>query len=105
MKDVEIGRLGESKVYMKLDELFRIANKEIQEYAESLELENSKLQYNLEVAIEALKFYADSDCYEKFGREDLSEIDEDGGEMAQKVLEEIGDEKTIRGKRKRNSHY
>lgn len=63
MKEVEIGRLGETKVYMKLDELFKIANKEIQEYAVSLELENSKLQYKLETAIEALKKYADPEHY------------------------------------------
>lgn len=63
MKDVEIGSLGETKYYMKLDELFRIANKEIQEYAVSLELENSKLLYKLDKATEALKKYADPEHY------------------------------------------
>lgn len=47
------------------------------------------LMDRLDKAKEALRFYADSDCYEKFGSDGLSEIDEDGGELAQKVLEEI----------------
>lgn len=54
MKDVEIGRLGESKVYMKLDELFRIANKEVQDFAENVCRDNSRLQYELDLAIGAL---------------------------------------------------
>jgi hypothetical protein len=51
--------------------------------------ENKILRAKLGLAIEALKFYADSDCYERFGRYDMSEIDEDGGETARNVLEEI----------------
>lgn len=89
MKDVEIGTLGETKCYMKLDELFRIANKEVQDFADNVCRDNSRLQYKLDLAVEALRFYADSDCYEKFGGDGLSEIEEDGGELAQKVLEEI----------------
>ena len=53
--------------------------------------QNKKLRQKLNKAKEALKFYADSDCYEDFGRYGLSEIDEDGGEWAQKVLDEIKD--------------
>ena len=53
--------------------------------------QNKKLRQNLNKAKEALKFYADSDCYEDFGSYGLSEIDEDGGEWAQKVLDEIKD--------------
>lgn len=50
---------------------------------------NLDLMEKLEKAKEALRFYADSDCYEKFGSSGMSEVDEDGGEWAQKVLEEI----------------
>lgn len=64
------------------------ASEEIHE----LEKENLKLKQQLEKAIDALKFYADSDCYERFGRFDLSEIDEDNGEMAQEVLKELKNE-------------
>ena len=52
--------------------------------------EIEKRVLNWDKLVEALKFYADPDCYEKFGSYNLSEIDEDGGEWAQKVLEEIG---------------
>ena len=54
--------------------------------------QNKKLRQKLNKAKEALKFYADSDCYEDFDRYSLSEVDEDGGEWAQKVLDEIKDE-------------
>lgn len=54
MKDVEIGTLGESKVYMKLDELFRIADKEVQDFADNVCRDNSRLQYELDLAIAAL---------------------------------------------------
>lgn len=54
MKDVEIGRFGETKVYMKLDELFRIANKEVQDFADEVCEDNSRLQYQLDLAVEAL---------------------------------------------------
>lgn len=73
--DVEIGKLGEHRVYMSLKEIKKIANKE--------------LSKRLKKATEALKFYADADCYEKCGSFGLSEIDEDGGEWARKVLKEI----------------
>ena len=89
MKDVEVAAIGETKIYMRLDELFRIANKEVQDFADQVCRDNSRLQYELGLAIEALKFYANSDSYEDFGSSKLSEIDEDGGEWAQKVLEEI----------------
>lgn len=54
MKDVEIGSIGETKCYMKLDELFRIANKEVQDFADSVCEENSELRYELDLAVEAL---------------------------------------------------
>ena len=54
-----------------------------------LQKNNLDLIEKLQKAKEALRFYADSDCYEKCGSSGMSEIDEDGGEWAQKVLEEI----------------
>lgn len=51
--------------------------------------EQINLRRKLNRAIDALKFYADSDCHERFGRGTVSEIEEDGGEMARNVLEEI----------------
>ena len=58
---------------------------------ELLSEQNKKLRQKLNKAKDALKFYADSDCYMDFGRDGLSEVDEDGGEWAQKVLDEIKD--------------
>lgn len=54
-----------------------------------LQKNNLDLMKKLEKAKEALRFYSDSDCYEKCGSFGMSEIDEDGGEWAQKVLKEI----------------
>lgn len=65
----------------------REAEKELRrfkKYSAALEKEVKTLR-------EALRFYSDPDCYEKFGGDGLSEIDEDGGEWAQKVLKEIGE--------------
>ena len=89
----EIGTLGKYVVMMSLADLKEIANVELRAYSEKLEHENGALQYKLDRAVEALKFYANSDCYTDFGSAGLSEIDEDGGEWAQKVLEEIEDGK------------
>lgn len=68
---------------------------ELEQMQHDLELavnENLKLKQKLDKAKEALRFYADPNCYSDFGRDGLSEVDEDCGELAQKVLEEIGDE-------------
>ena len=54
MKDVEIGTFDKIKVYMKLDELFRIANKEVQDFADEVCRDNSRLQYELDLAIKVL---------------------------------------------------
>lgn len=54
MKDVEIGAIGQTKCYMRLDELFRIANKEVQDFADEVCEDNSHLYYKLDLAIEAL---------------------------------------------------
>lgn len=47
--------------------------------------ENKILRSKLNRVIDALKFYADSDCHERFGRYNLSE-------MARNLLEEIEDD-------------
>lgn len=54
MKDVEIGSIGQTRCYMKLDELFRIANREVQDFADEVCEDNSRLQYQLDLAIKAL---------------------------------------------------
>lgn len=98
MTDVEIGAIGQTKCYMKLDELFRIANKEVQEFADSVCRDNSKLQYQLEVATEALKFYAEekhilSGCrdYSDYDNAVWVEGDVENGMKAREVLKEIED--------------
>lgn len=65
----------------------------VEEEIYNLEKEILQLKQKLNRAQEALKFYADSDCYSDFGRFGLSEVDEDCGEFARKVLEEIEDER------------
>ena len=59
--DCEIGTIGKYVVKMSLAELKEIANKELRAYSEELEHENSALQYKLDKAVEALKFYAELD--------------------------------------------
>lgn len=54
MKDVEIGSIGQTRCYMKLDELFRIANREVQDFADEVCEDNSELRYKLDLTIEAL---------------------------------------------------
>lgn len=54
MKDVEIGAIGQTRCYMKLDELVRIANKEVQDFADEVCRDNSELRYKLDLTIEAL---------------------------------------------------
>ena len=54
MKDVEIGAFGETKVYMKLDELVRIANKEVQDFADEVCRDNGELRYKLDLTTKAL---------------------------------------------------
>ena len=77
----------------KIAELNREAKKDFvtveKKVFDVLQKNNLDLIEKLEKAKEALRFYADSDCYEKCGSSGMSEIDEDGGEWAQKVLEEI----------------
>ena len=80
-----INNLGDQWHYMKK------ALGEVSEENSKLQTEISHLKSKLNKAKEVLKFYADSDCYEDFGRYGLSEVDEDGGEWAQKVLDEIKD--------------
>lgn len=89
MKDVEIVTTGETKVYMRLDELFRIANKGVQDFADSVCRDNGKLQYQLEVAIEALKFYAADENYHMHGTYGNTNVRNDNGKIAKEALEEI----------------
>ena len=87
MKDVEIGTIGEAKIYMTLDELFKIANKEVQEHAKAIELRNSRLLYLLDEATKALKFYANKEHWNPNYADAFSY--KNGWEMAQDCLKEI----------------
>lgn len=87
MKDVEIGTLGETRVYMHLDELVRIANKELQEHADAIELHNSRLLYLLDEATKALKFYANKEHWNPNYTDAFSY--KNGWEIAQDCLKEI----------------
>ena len=87
MKDVEIGAIGGARFYMKLDELFRIANKEVHNFAEGVCEDNSRLQYKLDLAVEALnkilkrtKEVKDKDGLSEYARR-----------VCQNVLKEIGE--------------
>lgn len=82
MKDVEIGAFGETKVYMKLDELFRIANKEVQDFADQVCEDNSKLQYKLDLAVEALNKILDMS-------KNKNGVSEYARSVCQNVLKEI----------------
>lgn len=59
MKAVEIGTIGEAKIYMRLDELVRIANRELQDFADDVCKDNSKLRYKLDTAVESLEVILD----------------------------------------------
>lgn len=87
MKDVEIGKVGEIKIYMKLDELFRIANKEVHNFAEGVCKDNSELMYKLDLTIKALnkilkraKRVGEKDGFSEYSRR-----------VCQNVLREIGE--------------
>lgn len=82
MKDVEIGAFGETKVYMKLDELFRIANKEVQDFADNVCEDNSRLQYKLDLAVEALNKILDRS-------KNKNGVSEYARRVCQNVLKEI----------------
>ena len=82
MKDVEIGAFGETKVYMKLDELFRIANKEVQDFADEVCEDNSKLQYKLDLTVEALNKILDRS-------KNKNGVSEYGRSVCKNVLKEI----------------
>ena len=64
--DVEIGTLGEHRVYMSFKDIKKIANKEVSK--------------RLQKATEALRFYAYADIHK---------YHQDDGEMARAYLEEI----------------
>ena len=76
MKDVEIGTMGEYKVYMSIEETKKIANEHI-----------VKL---LNKTIEALRFYAAEENYYMYGTYGNTKIRNDNGRLARNVLEELG---------------
>lgn len=98
--DCEIGTIGKYVVKMSLADLKEIANGELRAYSEELEHDNSALQYKLEQAVEALKFYAEGkhvlgDCrdYSAYDNADWIEGDVENGYKARKALEEIENDK------------
>lgn len=85
MKDVEIGAFGETKVYMKLDEIFRIANKEVQDFADNVCEDNSRLQYKLDLTVKALNKILDRSKSIK----NKNGVSEYARRVCQNVLKEI----------------
>ena len=85
MKDVEIGTIGETKCYMKLDELFRIANKEVQDFADQVCEDNSKLQHKLDLTVKALNKILDRSKSIK----NKNGVSEYARRVCQNVLKEI----------------
>ena len=99
-RDCEIGTLGKYVVMMSLADLKEIANGELRTYSEELEHENSALQYKLDKAVEALKFYAErkhnlGGCrdYSQYDNADWIEGDVENGQKAREVLKEIEDDR------------
>lgn len=95
----EIGSLGKYVVTMSLADLKEIANGELRAYSEELEHENGTLQYKLDKAIEALKFYAGQEhyldhCrdYSEYDNADWIEGNVENGQKAREALEEIKDD-------------
>lgn len=96
----EIGTLGKYVVMMSLADLKEIANVELRAYSEKLEHENGALQYKLDRAVEALKFYAEQEhyldhCrdYSEYDNADWIEGNVENGQKAREALEEIEDGK------------
>lgn len=56
-----------------------------------LQKNNLDLMDKLEKAKEALRFYANADVYEYYDKYESTAVQHDGGEWAQKVLDEIKD--------------
>lgn len=96
----EIGTFGQNTVLMSLEDLFKIADKEVKAYSESLEHEVGNLQWKLEQAVEALKFYAEQKHIITKNTDDVDELNAlwlegfvEDGTTARKALEEIENDK------------
>ena len=87
--DCEIGTIGKYVVKMSLADLKEIASGELRAYSEELEHENSVLQYKLDKAVEALKFYANADVYEDYDKYESTAVQNDRGQKARETLKEI----------------
>lgn len=85
MKDVEIGTFCETKCYMKLDELLRLADKEMQAFADKVCEDNSRLQYKLDLAVKALNKILDRSKNIK----NKNGVSEYARRVCQNVLKEI----------------
>jgi hypothetical protein len=85
----EIGTFGQYTVQMSLEDLYKIADKEVKAYSESLEHEVGNLQWKLEQAIEALKFYAADENYNMHGTYGNTNVRNDNGKIAKEALKEI----------------
>lgn len=85
----EIGTIGKYTVTMSLADLKEIANGELRAYSEELEHDNSELQHKLDMAIEALKFYAADENYHMHGTYGNTNVRNDNGKIAKEALKEI----------------
>lgn len=61
----------------------------LKKYEEELEHDNSELQHKLDMAIEALKFYAADENYHMHGTYGNTNVRNDNGKIAREALEEI----------------
>lgn len=89
-KNCEIGTVGQYTIQMSLEDLFKIANKEVKAYSESLEHEVGELQWKLDQAIEALKFYAADENYYMHSEYGNTNVRNDKGKIAKEALKECG---------------
>lgn len=85
----DIGTFGQYTVQMSLEDLYKIADKEVKAYSESLEHEVGNLQWKLEQAIEALKFYAAEENYHMHETYGNTNVSNDNGKIAKEALKEI----------------
>lgn len=72
MKDIEIGTFGEQRVYVSVEEIKKIVNKEVLK--------------RLDATIEALKFYAAEENYYMHGTYGKTNVRDDNGKIAREVL-------------------
>lgn len=87
--ECEIGTIGKYVIKMSLEDLYKIADREVKAYSESLEHEVGNLQWKLEQAIEALKFYAADENYYMHGTYGNTNVRNDNGKIAKEALNSI----------------